>query len=668
MTLNGIPPLVQARGRASARACAEVNRPGHGFVPGSTVRQEFSRGGEVSVQTVTQGVGPAAARLALGHAELAEDDIWVSGALVLSFVRACVNLELLFDGEITQAVRSTAPDDWATLAEFRRLLAVCAARYVEPAPILERIGAEMMNVWYSLGPGRSLIHSGLDFLRFQTGSEGYRSVIRGSSDRVGDFVLAELDEERGTAVVHSTTVLPRDMERGVLLGGVRLAGDVAYAEVENSHDPDRFTIRIITSGSRTTLTPPPNYPAEAERPAIDELRWRLYDQERRIAREQRFWNATNHTLARAFASLREKEEALARTNRELERKHQQLERSHAALMRQHQRAEQMFSAYAEVLPGAVLDGKYVVGERIGSGGFGVVFRARQQLLDRDVAIKIFHSAADPFGAETMARFRREGLSTCRVSHPNAITILDSGVSGGGVPYLVMELLEGGTIGELRGDEAPLSIAAVLQLLTPVCEVLAAAHAAGVVHRDIKPDNIFVHSEDGTPVVKVLDFGIAKLLDSAQRGASVQTRTGTLVGTPLYIAPERIRGELYDGRADIYSVGVMAYELVSGVSPFPDGGVNPWEGIMARLNQQPQPLAELAPEVPEELQTIIMQMLEREPSARPDAAMLAATFATLAARYADDGQLRRRVAGLRTRRRDEAGHRPTIHAESGEPRR
>jgi len=126
----------------------------------------------------------------------------------------------------------------------------------------------------------------------------------------------------------------------------------------------------------------------------------------------------------------------------------------------------------------------------------VVFRARHTLLDRDVAIKIFHSTADPFGDETMARFRREGLSTCRVSHTNAITVLDSGVSVGGVPYLVMELLEGGTVGQLRAESGALSISAVLRLLAPVCDVLA--HAAGSCTATSSPTTCLSTAKTGPP--------------------------------------------------------------------------------------------------------------------------------------------------------------------------
>lgn len=555
-------------------------------------------------------------------------DILVSGALFHSFARACINLDLLVGDHLTAFLATVDPAGFDTAARFTEITELVTGRFAEPEPIVERIGVEVMKVWYEFGPGKQVITCGVDFIRFQTSSQGYHSVIQGPPERTGSFTLESLDEDAGVAVIHSTTIFPRALERGVLMGGIRLAGDIAYLRVDNSDEPDRFHIRFVPG--REPSTP---WPAQQE---LAEPLWRLRDLEEQRERDQQFWRATNRTLTAAFTELRAKERELRLKNQELAASYEVLARNRDELLRMNQRAEQMFSAFAEVLPGSVFNDKYEVHGKIGAGGFGVVFRGRDRNLERDVAIKIFRTPADGFDEETMDRFRREGASACRVTHPGAVSIFDSGVSVGGVPYLVMELLEGLTLAHLVQGRTALPVPVVLELLTPVCGVLAVAHAAGVVHRDIKPENIFLHRSRDAVLVKVLDFGIAKLL--TEPGRAPPTHTGALLGTPIYIAPERLRGAPYDGRADIYSVGVIAYRLLAGRTPFKGEGEGPWSTFLEALHDRPAPLAGLAPAAPPELVALVMRLLAADPHERPSASELRDHLEALRALHPDHGQL------------------------------
>ena len=548
-------------------------------------------------------------------------DVVVSGALFHSFARACINLDLLVGDPLTDFLATVDPAGFDTAARFAEIIELVTDRFTEPEPIVERIGVEMMKVWYEYGPGKQIITRGVDFIRFQTSSQGYHSVIQGPPERTGAFTLESLDEAAGAAVIHSSTVFPRALDRGVLMGGIRLAGDIAYLRVDNDADPDRFHIRFV-SGRDT--------------PDADLLPWRLRDLEEQRERDYKFWQATNHTLKAAFTELRAKERELRQKNDELAASYEALARNRDELLRMNQRAEQMFTAFAEILPGAVLNDKYEVGSKIGAGGFGVVFRGRDRNLERDVAIKIFRTPADGFNETTMDRFRREGASACRVTHTSAVSIFDSGVSVGGVPYLVMELLEGLTLAQLVQRRPLLPPSTILELLIPICGVLAVAHAAGVVPRDIKPENIFLHRTRDAVLVKVLDFGIAKLLTEPERAPS--THTGTLLGTPIYIAPERLRGEPYDGRADIYSVGMLAYQLLAGRTPFKGEGDSPWSTFLETLHERPTPLAEAAPTAPQDLAALVMRLLAADPHERPSASELLAHLEALRTLHPDHGHL------------------------------
>ncbi len=313
---------------------------------------------------------------------------------------------------------------------------------------------------------------------------------------------------------------------------------------------------------------------------------------------------------------------LEQKNAQLVAKNRELAQSRAAIARSARRSELIYSALAEALPGTVLDGKYRVDEKIGSGGFGTVYKGEHTLLHHPVAIKVFRPIVGHAALEALDRFRIEGISACRVAHPNAVTVLDFDVSGGSLAYLVMELLQGASLAdELRtaGKLAPHRCASIMNA---VCSVLAEAHSAGVVHRDIKPSNIFLHHSKGEEIIKVIDFGIAKLTDETRDPAlQSATDTGMLVGTPTYMAPERLGNEFYDGRADVYAVGVMMFEALCGRLPFMPSRGGYWPMAMANaLDRPPSPRA-VEPRVPVQLEAAVMWAMAKEPRDRPTAAEL-----------------------------------------------
>ena len=271
-------------------------------------------------------------------------------------------------------------------------------------------------------------------------------------------------------------------------------------------------------------------------------------------------------LQRRLISLRTDE--LERKNTELMMKNDLLAASRAENIRTAKRSEQIFAALSEALPGHVLDEKYRIEEKIGSGGFGTVYRGEHIFLHHPVAIKVFRPAVGQEGIESLERFRVEGISACRVNHPNAVSVLDFDVSAGSLAYLVMELLQGRSLATQLRTEGKLAPERAAEIACSVCDALAQAHTAGIVHRDIKPSNVFLHGTNGDQIVKVIDFGIAKLTDESQlAGSEAVTLSGMFLGTPAYMAPERVFNQPYDGRADVYSVGVMIYEMVAGRLPF-----------------------------------------------------------------------------------------------------
>jgi serine/threonine protein kinase len=276
----------------------------------------------------------------------------------------------------------------------------------------------------------------------------------------------------------------------------------------------------------------------------------------------------------------------------------------------------------EIKVGSVIAGRYELIAVAGRGGFGEVYRARHLELERNVAVKVLQ--VPTLDQHSLARFRREGVNACRVQHPNAVAILDSGVTEAGIAYLVMELLEGNSL-QVEMRDWLLSPRRALEILAPVCDALHAAHSIGIVHRDIKPANIFLHGD----VPKVLDFGLAKLVGAIVMEQRI-TLDGWMVGTPLYMAPERFGSDNYDGKSDVYSVGVMIHQLIGGRMPYEEETDDPLVVAMMHANRSPTPLREHNPEASEALEALVLQCLAKEPSVRPSAEALAVALLSLAA--------------------------------------
>lgn len=264
-------------------------------------------------------------------------------------------------------------------------------------------------------------------------------------------------------------------------------------------------------------------------------------------------------------------------------------------------------------PDVVVGGRYRIETLLGKGGMGEVWQGRHLITQRPVAIKLLRRVLS-CRPDMRRRFLRESRAAAAINHPNVVEVLDAFELEDGTPAIVMPLLEGRTLAALIDDDAPLSVDATLAILLPVVEAVAATHARGIVHRDLKPENVFLAREAGTTVVKVLDFGVAKLAtDELDDGTS--TAEGTLLGTPAYMAPEQALCEAdQDHRVDIWAIGAIGYQLLSGCRPVE--GENAAQVIKSLLTQALTPLQVLVPELPDVLNQTIMQMLRRTRSERP----------------------------------------------------
>ncbi len=250
-------------------------------------------------------------------------------------------------------------------------------------------------------------------------------------------------------------------------------------------------------------------------------------------------------------------------------------------------------------------GKYDVVGVLGQGGMGVVYRARDSRIGRDVAIKTL-TAGFSGESDMLKRFYQEAGHTGNLRHPNIVTVYDFGDEDG-LPYIVMEFLDGEPLDKLIREKTPIHLGAKLDIMEQVCAALAYAHSQGMIHRDVKPANIIVQ-RDG--LVKLLDFGIARTgHEHVDKG---MTRTGTLVGTPAYMAPERLKGEPFDGRSDIFSTGVVLYQLLAGTLPFDAE----YPAILNQiLHQDPPPLRDYLPSYPAQLDQVFERALAKEPHQR-----------------------------------------------------
>jgi serine/threonine protein kinase len=247
-------------------------------------------------------------------------------------------------------------------------------------------------------------------------------------------------------------------------------------------------------------------------------------------------------------------------------------------------------------------GKYLIEEKVGVGGFGTVYKGRDPFIKRAVAIKTCQSDEE----EIKKRFFREAEFAGNLHHRNITTIYDFGVTDDGTPYIVQEFLTGDDLDKLAKKRDPMPLKRKLAILVDVCEGLGYAHTAGIIHRDIKPSNVRI-LEDGT--VKLMDFGIAKSMVSQ----STLTQTGITLGTASYLAPEQIRGETLDPRTDIFSLGVLAYELVTGAKPFTGDHIS--TVLYKIMNEHPAPPSTLVAGLPRSLDAIVLRALEKDRTRR-----------------------------------------------------
>jgi len=267
----------------------------------------------------------------------------------------------------------------------------------------------------------------------------------------------------------------------------------------------------------------------------------------------------------------------------------------------------------DLRPGEVV-GEYTVEHKLGEGAFGKVFKGRHPLIGKEVAIKVLARkfASDP---EVVSRFVAEARAVNQISHRNIIDIFSFGQLRDGRQYFVMELLQGKPLDQILRSRDRLTLEEALPILKQLGRALDAAHAKGVAHRDLKPANVFVAIDDeGGPFPKLLDFGVAKLINAEPAQTSHKTATGSPIGTPYYMSPEQCRAENVDVRTDIYSFGVMTYQLLTGTLPFFKG--NYIEILFQHMTDAPPPPSSRAPEVPPALDGVILSMMAKSPSDRP----------------------------------------------------
>jgi hypothetical protein len=268
----------------------------------------------------------------------------------------------------------------------------------------------------------------------------------------------------------------------------------------------------------------------------------------------------------------------------------------------------------ESLIGKTLNHRFVVGDKVGEGGFGAVFRGKQIATGREVALKILHphNVSD----ETIvARFRREAEACSKLRDPHTVTTYDFDETPDGILYLAMELLRGQSLHQVQKAEGPLGYERVLKILDQVAASLAEAHRNGIVHRDMKPENVFIENRDGHDHVKVLDFGIAKVV-SDERQVPALTAVGQTLGTLEFMSPEQLRGQKLDGRSDLYALGMMAYEMLTGTLPFATAK-SPIDIINFHMRSEPPAPSKLSDKVtiPAPVDAIILKMVAKDKDKR-----------------------------------------------------
>lgn len=254
--------------------------------------------------------------------------------------------------------------------------------------------------------------------------------------------------------------------------------------------------------------------------------------------------------------------------------------------------------------GKVLDGRWIVEDKIGEGGMGSVYKGSQKSVNRAIAIKTLRAALTD-NDEFVDRFFREAKIATTINHPHCVTVLDFGQTEDDVLYLAMEYLDGMPLSD-KLKEGGLTVKSIIKMTIQIASALAASHKHNIIHRDLKPDNVFLlNMTTGDIFAKVLDFGIAKVSD----GTTQYTRTGQIFGTPEYMSPEQCSGQDLDGRSDLYSLGCILYEVLTGRAPF--AGNNPMSILMAHVGEMPKSPSELGFQLPHGLERITMKLIEKE---------------------------------------------------------
>ncbi|MEK6611923.1 MAG: serine/threonine-protein kinase [Gemmatimonadota bacterium] len=264
------------------------------------------------------------------------------------------------------------------------------------------------------------------------------------------------------------------------------------------------------------------------------------------------------------------------------------------------------------LMGTVVADRYHILKKLGEGGMGQVYLAEHVKMGRKSALKVMNPGMNQ-DADAIARFNREAANASRLNHPNICAIYDFGETPDGLIYLAMEFIEGQSLSSLVEKSGALPPARAASIIHQSADALQVAHDAGIVHRDLKPDNIMIaRNRDGTDLAKVVDFGIAKAHSS---DAQKVTKTGLVVGTPEYMSPEQLSGDKLDGRSDIYSLALVAFNCLTGTLPF--AGSSAQEAMIARLIEQPKTLAEMRPDAawPDEVQRVMDKALARDANER-----------------------------------------------------
>lgn len=343
-------------------------------------------------------------------------------------------------------------------------------------------------------------------------------------------------------------------------------------------------------------------------------------------------------IARArIRQLQHRAEALERIveerTRDIQQKADEIQRQKEELEASYKEADLIFAALREALKGSLLNDTYKLEDELGVGGFGVVYRATEVRSGQQFAIKVFRPQSGNDSTDSLERFKLEGKTSARIIHPNAIRVFEHGVTKDGIAYIVMELLNGKSVGDELDNIDRMEPLRVLKIAAEASDALAFAHELGVIHRDIKPDNIFMHRlADGTEQVKVLDFGVAKANQNAMTMAMRSlTMSGELIGTPYYLAPERIQNQPYDGRSDVYAMGIMAYQLLVGTVPFGAQDDNMFSAVLAHLNEPiPDLPMDLLNAVPKELALLVKRAMSKDPEERPTASEFASEARKIAA--------------------------------------